>query len=289
MPSMRDIRRRIRSIQNTGQITKAMEMVAASKLRRVQAQALSSRPYSDKMWEMLRDLAARVPADAPPHPLLQRREVRRIGLVLVTPDRGLCGPLNSNLVRHAASFMLERQQPVSIIAVGRRGRDWMVRRGRQVVAEFTQLGDRPAYLDTVPIARVVMDGFLEGSFDEVYLVYARFITTLTQEPVLRRLLPVSSPEGLGRGRAVEYIYEPSPQAVLAMLLPRFVEVGIYHAVLESVASEQSARMVAMRNATDNASEIVGELTLNYNKTRQNVITKELLEIASGAEALRQAG
>ncbi len=287
MPSTREIRRRIRSVRNTAQITKAMEMVSAVKMRRAQAAVLASRPYSERMGLLLASLAAHQPADSS-HPLLQRRPLQRAALVLITADRGLCGSLNVNALRQAASFMLESSVPVSTITVGRRGRDWLVRHGRgEVIADFSGLGDRPTLLDTAPIARVVMDGYAERRFDAVYLVYNRFVSTTVQRVTQQQLLPIEPAREAGRHFA-EYIFEPSPAAVLDQLLPRLVEVQIYQAVLESLASEHSARMVSMHNATQNAHEVIQELTLTYNKARQSGITKEILEIASGAEALQQA-
>lgn len=285
MPSTREIRRRIRSVKNTAQITRAMEMISAVKMRRAQAAVLASRPYAERLALLLSRLAAH-PLTEGGHPLLQRRPIERVGLVLITSDRGLCGALNVGVLRHAASLMLETSAPTSIIAVGRKGRDWMVRHGRNVVAEVSKLGDRPALLDTAPIARLVADGYAQGRFDAVYLVYSEFVSTTTQRVAQRELLPVE-PAVEAERHFAEYIFEPDPVTVLNQLLPRFVEVQIYQAVLESLASEHSARMVAMHNATQNAQEVIQDLTLTYNKTRQDGITKEILEIASGAEALRR--
>jgi F-type H+-transporting ATPase subunit gamma len=218
------------------------------------------------------------------HPLLQRRPAAKIAVVHITPDRGLCGGLNANINRRTASFILEQDIPVTLITVGRKGQDFMRRHGRDIRAEFTQLGDRPSLLDTLPISHIVIDDYSNGVVDLVYLAYARFVSTMLQGPVLQQLLPVE-PAAIPTVQNVDYIYEPSPDAVLDGLLPRFVEMQIYHAVLESIASEQSARMVAMKNATDNANELITDLTLLYNKARQELITKELLDIAGGAEAL----
>lgn len=289
MPTTREIRRRIRSVKNTSQITHAMEMVAASKMRRAQNMALATRPYAEKMYEVLGHLAAVMAHTAKgdiPHPLLQRRETRAYGLVLITADRGLAGGLNTNVVQHAASFILaNRDVPTRVIAVGRKGRDWMARRNVPVVNEISGLGDRPSMLDTLSISHAVIDGYLEGLFDEVYMVYSDFVSTLVQRPVRQRLLPVEPPPATDR-YGLDYIYEPEPGGVLAELLPRYVEMEVYHAVLESIASEQSARMVAMRNATDNAHELVQELTLTYNRVRQAMITKEIAEIAAAEAVLK---
>jgi len=284
MAGIREIRRRIRSIKSTEKITKAMEMVAASKMRRAQQRVIAARPYAERMRDVLADLAARVGAlDEAPHPLLEQRPVNRLAIVLVTGDRGLCGGFNGNMNRRAASFMLEQEVPVSLVTVGRRGRDFMVRYGRDLRAEFSGLGDYPNLIDTLPISRVVIDDYVDGTVDKVYLAYTQFVNTMVQRPTIRQLLPIEPAEA--GPNPIEYIYEPSPQAVLSDLLPRFVEMQVYHAILESLASFHSAQMVAMRSATDNARDMIQQLTLTYNKARQEMITKELLEIAGGAEAL----
>lgn len=282
----RQIRRRIRSVKSTAQITKAMEMVATSKMRRAQNMVLASRPYSDKMVELLSRLAAVARSSEAPHPLLARREPRTIGLLVITADRGLCGSLNSNAIRKAASFILEQNKPVKIVAVGRKGRDWLIRRGQNVVAEFTQMSDRPALIETTPISHILIDEYVSAGIDEAYVIYSHFVSTLVQRPVAKRILPVE-PAALS-GASAEYIYEPNIPAVLDHLLPRFVEVQVYQTILEAIASEQSARMVAMRNATENAKELIDDLTLSYNRARQAGITTEITEIAAGAEALANA-
>lgn len=286
--TLRQIRRRIRSIQSTAKITRAMELVAASKMRRAQLNALAGRPYAEKMRWVLADLAETVPLMDPEtlHPLLRRREEKRaIEMVLITPDRGLCGGLPTLLNRRAAQFILEQPAPVRVVAVGRKGRDFMRRTGQQIAAEFIGLGDNPGYEDVRPIARVAMQDFIEGHVDEVYLVYAHFINTVVQRPEVFKLLPVEPPAEAATW-AVDYIYEPDRETVLAELLPRYVERQVYGALLEAIASEQSARMVAMRNATENANELMRDLTLVYNKARQESITSELLDITGGVEALR---
>ena len=261
-----------------------MEMIATSRMRRAQERGLAGRPYSEKIRQVLADLAALPQAGDLLHPLLQRRPVSKIAMVLITPDRGLCGGLNANLNRRTASFILEQSLPVTLIAVGRKGLDFMRRYGRDIRAEFTRLGDRPSLLDTLPISRIIIDDYTNGVIDLVYLVYAQFISTMVQRPILQQILPIE-PAAIPKVQNVDYIYEPSPDEVLGELLPRFVEMQVYHAILESIASEQSARMVAMRNATDNANELIGELTLMYNKARQESITNELLDITGGAAAL----
>ena len=288
MATLRQIRRRIRSIQSTAKITKAMELVAASKMRRAQGRALAARPYAEKMRWVLADLAETVPLADPEtlHPLLRRREdVRSIEVIHITPDRGLCGGLPASLNRRVASFILEQETPVRVVAVGRKGRDFLRRTGQNVVAEFIGIGDNPDYEELRPIARVAMQDFIEGQAGEVYLIYAHFESTMVQRPEVFKLLPVEPPSEAATW-GVDYIYEPTREAVLAELLPRYVERQVYEAILEAIASEQSARMVAMRNATDNANEMIRDLTLVYNKARQESITRELLDISGGVEALR---
>ena len=288
MGTLRQIRRRIRSIQGTAKITRAMELVAASKMRRAQMSALSARPYAEKMRWVLADLAETVPFVDPATlpPLLRRQdEIRALEIILITPDRGLSGGLPSTLNRRAAQFILERTAPVRIVAVGRKGRDFMRRTGQNVVAEFIGIGDRPGYEDVRPIAQVAMEDFTQGLIDEVYLIYAHFVNTAVQRPEVFKLLPVEPPAEAATW-GVDYIYEPTREAVLAELLPRYVERQVYGAILEAIASEQSARMVAMRSATDNANELMQDLTLVYNKARQESITSELLDITGGVEALK---
>ena len=284
MANIRLIRRRIRGVQSIARITKAMEMIATSKMRRAQERGIAGRPYSEKICQVLADLAALPQAGDSQHPLLQRRPVAKMAIVHITPDRGLCGGLNANINRMAASFILEQSVPVTIIAVGRKGLDFMRRYGRDIRAEFTRLGDRPSLLDTLAISRVIIDDYTNGVIDLVYLGHTKFISTMVQKPVLQQILPIE-PAAIPRVQNVDYIYEPTPDIVLSELLPRFVEMQVYHAILESIASEQSARMVAMRNATDNANELIQDLTLWYNKARQEAITNELLDIVGGAAAL----
>ena len=287
MADIRLIRRRIRGIQSTAKITRAMEMIAASKMRRAQEAGLAGRPYSEKISQVIADLAAIPQPGDSLHPLLQCRPVTKIAVVHITPDRGLCGGLNANINRKTVSLIMEQSVPVTLIAVGRKGLDSMRRYGRDIRAEFTRLGDRPSLLDTLPISRIIIDDYINGVVDLVYLSYARFISTITQRPVLQQLLPVE-PAATPGAQNVDYLYEPSSALVLGGLLPRYVEMQVYHAILESIASEQSARMVAMRNATDNANDLIQDLTLIYNKARQESITKELLDITGGAAALVQA-
>ncbi|MCL4464807.1 MAG: ATP synthase F1 subunit gamma [Chloroflexi bacterium] len=287
MASLRQIRRRIRSVKGTAQLTRAMQLVAASKMRRAQAQVVAARPYAEKISQVIADVASQTvtPEGGALHPLLARRaHPQRVELLIVSSDRGMAGGLNTNLIRAAAQQISQEPAPVVATAIGRKGRDWLLRTGRELRAEFIGIGDRPAYLDIVPVARVVMDDFINGYVDRVDLVYTRFVNTLVQRPIVRRLLPVEPAEA-DRQRAIEYIYEPSPEQVLAELLPRFVEVEIYEALLEATASFHSAQMVAMRSATDNANEIVNELTLMYNQARQTSITTELIDIVGGSAGI----
>jgi F-type H+-transporting ATPase subunit gamma len=278
-----------------------MQMVAASRMRRAQEQAVSSRPYAAKTWEILTHLSAQKGNTEQLHSLLaQRSQIRNVAIILITSDRGLAGAYNGNVLRATIRFMRSNnRENASLITVGRKGRDFMARFGRKVTAEFTDLPPQPTSLDISPIVRIAIDGFLTEEFDEVYLAYTDFINTLTQEPTLRLLLPIRPgaieskvmSEYLGQEitmATTEYLYEPDPTTLLDTILPRFTELQIYQAYLEARASEESARMVAMRNATENANELIGDLTLVYNKARQDAITKELLDIAGGAEALAQA-
>ena len=284
MADIRLIRRRIRGVQNIAKITRAMEMIATSKMRRAQERGLAGQPYSEKIRQVIADLAALPQTERVLHPLLQQRPVARVAIVHITPDRGLCGGLNTNINRRAGSFILEQEVTSILVCVGRKGVDFMRRSGRDIRAEFTRLGDHPSLLDTLPISRIIIDDYTNGVIDAAYLVYAQFVSTITQRPFVQQILPVE-PAAIPTAQNVDYIYEPSPDVVLAGLLPRFVEMQIYFAILQAIASEQSARMVAMRNATDSARELIDDLTLMYNKARQESITKELLDIVGGVAAL----
>jgi F-type H+-transporting ATPase subunit gamma len=262
-----------------------MEMIAASKMRRSQQRLLAGRPYSETMLEVLGHLAAQIgDAGDEIHPLMRRREVKRVEIIHITPDRGLCGGLNANLNRFAGRFILDQGVPASIIPVGRKGRDFMVRAGRDVRAVFVDQGDRPTLLDTLPISRLAIDDYESGYADEIYVSYGHFVSTVVQRPTMQKLLPVE-PVQLESNLMSGYIYEPDSFQVMNSLLPRFVEMQIYHAILETIGSEQSARMVAMRNATDSANDMIRSLTLLMNKVRQESITTELLDIVGGAAAL----
>ena len=285
MPSVRDIRRRIRSVDNTAKVTNAMSLIAASKMRRSQMAVLEGRPYSDKIQQVIANLAAQPTDDeAGSQPLLAQREVEKSTILMISPDRGLCGGLNANLIRAVGNFIVAQENPIEAIAVGRKSRDFMARSNQDMKATFTDLGETPLLIDTHAISHMVIDSYSSGETDEIYLGYTRFLSTMSQEPVIEKLLPIT-PAELTSAEAVGYIYEPSNLAVLQDLLPRFVEMQIYHAILESIASEQSARMVAMRAATDNANELSGDLTLVMNKLRQDSITNELLDLIGGQIAL----
>lgn len=285
MPSVRDIRRRIRSVDNTAKVTNAMSLVAASKMRRAQNNVLEGRPYSVKLQEVIAHLAAQPMDDeSGSQPLLATRAVEKSTVIMISPDRGLCGGLHSNLNRRVGQFIMEQQSPVEAIAVGRKGRDFMVRTNQDLKATFTDLGESPLLVDTHAISHMIIDSYCEGTTDEIFLAYTNFGSTMVQEPVIEKLLPIV-PAELTSAESVGYIYEPGNLAVLQNLLPRFVEMQVYHAILESVASEQSARMVAMKAATDNASELSENLTLVMNKLRQESITNELLDLIGGQIAL----
>lgn len=289
MPNPREIRRRIRSVRNMAQITRAMEMVAASKMRRAQDRVTSGRPYSERLREVLADLASlQLDADQlQEFPLLADREIRRTAIILVTPDRGLSGALTSNILRRTAQYIREEavDGKPDVIAVGKKGRDFSVRTSQNIIAEFIQLGDRPSLDDIRPVAQIAIKEFLDGTVDAVHIVYSQFVNTLTQKPTVVQLLPIQRPEG-DTENADDFIFEPNEKTLLNALLPRYVEVILYQAVLENVASFYSAQMVAMRNATDNAKELSDDLNLALNKARQAQITNEVAEIAAGADALR---
>ncbi len=295
MPSLKDIRGRIGSVRNIAQITRAMEMVAASRMKRAQDSILAARPYADELEAALGRVAGAAGLTEEVDPLLARRPIRRAGIIVITTDRGLAGSLNANATRAVLRWVTERASrsngdarvEIEAITVGRKGRDALRRAGIPIAAHFAQLGDRPSFADVTPIARLVTEDFLAEKYDEIDIAYSTFVSTLSQRPEIATILPVVRPEmGEETERTNdEYLFEPSPEAVLRRLLPHYVAIGIYRAVLENNASEQSARMIAMRNSTENANELIDDLTLVYNKTRQATITREMIEIASGAEAL----
>ncbi|MCL4543156.1 MAG: ATP synthase F1 subunit gamma [Chloroflexi bacterium] len=286
MASVRDIRRRIRSVKNMQQITRAFQRVAFSRLRVAQQRTLASRPYAEAIKEVLASLPPLSGNDR--DELQQVRPVRKVVVVHITPDRGLCGALPGNINRLLGRFVREQSVPVSVICAGRRGRDFVLRSGSALVADFSGLGDNPTADNAFAIARAALDEFRGGRADAVYLIYTKLINTLRQEPTIVQLLPVVPPEpadGGGQGVRALVEFEPEPREVLRYLLPRYLDMQVFQALLESKASEQSARMVAMQNASDNARELVASYTLSYNKLRQAGITRELAEIVGGAAAL----
>jgi F-type H+-transporting ATPase subunit gamma len=282
MPSVRDLRLRIRDVGKIKQITRAMQFVAASKLKRAQDSTLQARPYSDKIDEVLADLASVLGQDE--HPLLAKRESGKRILVLVTSDRGLAGPLNTNTIRLAARTITEHQGDIALVTVGRKGRDAMRRARVPMEAHFSGFGDRPTFNDVLPLARLITDGFVSGEFGQVDIIFPRFVSTLVQRPSVDTLLPIEPSEDTEGIPGNQFLFEPSAAAVLEQLLPRYVATRLYQAVLEGRASEESSRMVAMKNATENADELIGDYTLAYNKVRQANITREMIEISTGANA-----
>ena len=282
MASQRDIRRRIGSVKNIAQITRAMQFVAASKLKRAQDATLAARPYSEKLDEVLADLAAVLGGED--HPLLAERAEGKRVIVLITTDRPLSGPLNTNLVRFVSQDIVGHKDDLALITVGRKGRDAMRRSGVPIAAHFATFGDRPSFADVLPLARLVTDDFLANTYSRVDIVYSRFVSTLVQKPELLTILPIQAAPDTEGIPGNQFIFEPSASAVLERLLPRYVATRLFQAVLEGKASEESSRMVAMKNATENAQELIEDLTLSYNKVRQANITREMIEIASGAEA-----
>jgi len=287
LATAREIRRRIRSVTNIGQVTRAMEAVSASKMRRAQDRVLASRPYADRAWEVLTYLASQPAAGKVLHPLLEKREVQKTGLLLFTPDRGLCGGLPTTVIREAVSFLDRQANPVQFVTVGRKGFDFMHRYGGDIYADFSGFPDQPTMSDITPIAYLVLEDFLNGRFDQVCMIYTQFVNTMVQRPVTRQLLPIEAAEIEG-AQTLAYTIEPDPETVLGEVLEGFTVLQIYQAILDAQASEHSARMVAMRAATENAEGLVEDLTLSYNRARQEAITKELLDIAGGAEALAKA-
>jgi F-type H+-transporting ATPase subunit gamma len=282
MASQREIRRRIAAVKNIKQITRAMQFVAASKLKRAQDATLQARPYSQKIDEVLADLATVLSGDE--HPLLAKRESGKRLIVLITSDRGLAGPFNTNTIRFAAQAITEQQGDLAVVTVGRKGRDAMRRARVPMEAHFEGFGDRPAFADVLPLARLITDDYLAGTYARVDIVFSQFVSTLTQRPALDTLLPIEPSEDTEGIPGNQFIFEPSPSAVLERLVPRYIATRLFQAVLESKASEESSRMVAMRNATDNAEDLIEDYTLAYNKVRQANITREMIEIASGAQA-----
>ena len=282
MASQRDIRRRIGSVKNIKQITRAMQFVAASKLKRAQDAALAARPYSQKLDEVLADLAAVLGGED--HPLLAERAEGRRLIVLITTDRPLSGPLNTNIVRFVARDIIDDPGDIAVVTVGRKGRDAMRRTGVPLEAHFSTFGDRPTFADVLPLARLITDDFLAGTNGRVDIIYSRWVSTLVQRPERLTILPIQAAADTEGIPGNQFIFEPKAATVLERLLPRYVATRLFQAVLEAKASEESSRMVAMKSATENAEDLIDDLTLSYNKVRQSNITREMIEIASGANA-----
>jgi F-type H+-transporting ATPase subunit gamma len=288
MASGKEIRNKIKSVESTRKITKAMEMVAASKMRKAQERMRAARPYGEKIRRVAANLSHALTDYS--HPFLEKREaVKGVGLIAVTSDKGLCGGLNTNLLRLALGKMKEwdaEGKKLQVSAIGNKGFGFMMRAGANIVSHVGALGDRPHLEKLIGPAKVLLDAYVNGEVDVVYIAYTRFINTMKQEPVIEQLLPLSGDlVGSNACNSWDYIYEPEPKAVIDDLLVRYVEAVLYQSVAENIASEQSARMVAMKSASDNAKNVIGELKLVYNKARQAAITKELSEIVSGAAAV----
>ncbi len=285
MPGSKEIRTKITSIKSTQKITRAMEMMAASKMRKAQDRMQASRPYAQKMREVIGHLAAANPEYK--HPFMLEREVKRVGYIVVSTDRGLCGGLNANLFRkmmeHGKQFV-DSKIDLDFATIGRKGRVFLSRFGANIVANVEDLGDKPKLDSIIGAAKVMMDAYLEEKLDAIYLVFNDFVNTMTQQPTVEKLLPLSASD-LPRKYSWDYVYEPDPKFLLDTLMARYVESQIYQACVENVACEQCATMIAMKNATDNAGDLIDELELIYNKSRQAAITKELSEIVSGAAAV----
>ncbi len=288
MASGKEIRNKIKSVESTRKITKAMEMVAASKMRKAQDRMRAARPYSEKIRRVAGNLSHALTEYS--HPFLEQRErIDGVGLIVVTSDKGLCGGLNTNVLRLALGHMKEwdaQGQRLKVTAIGTKGLGFMLRAGAEVISHVTGLGDSPHLERLIGPAKVQIDAYMNGDIDVVYLAYTRFVNTMRQEPVVEQLLPLSGDlVGASTSNRWDYIYEPSTKTVIDDLLLRYLEAMLYQAVAENMASEQSARMVAMKSASDNAKNVIGELRLAYNKARQAAITKELSEIVSGAAAV----
>jgi F-type H+-transporting ATPase subunit gamma len=295
MPSTRELRLRVRSIKNLSQVTKALETVSASYVRKAVQATLATRPYAEKAWRVLVHLALQ-PGHANLHPLLrERNDVRRVLVIMVSSDRGLAGAYNVNILRETLNRFANSHVPVSYVAVGRKGRDLLIRRKKDVIAEFSHLPSPPSFMDVSAIGRLVVDDFEKGLYDQVYIAYTEFINMVVQYPTLRKLLPLEvtyTEDETQHGYNVThhssnavFTYEPDQEELLNSIVPRFTALQIYQSILSAQASEHAARMVAMRNATESAKELIGVLQLEYNKLRQQLITSEMLDITGGAEAL----
>jgi F-type H+-transporting ATPase subunit gamma len=296
MSSAREVRQRISSVKNIAQVTRALQAVSRSKARKSMQAVMATRPYASKAWQVLNHIAAQ-PGHEGLHPLLSvRPEIRHALIVLISSDRGLAGAYNTNIIRFTLHQFDNFAVPIRYVTVGRKGRDLMFRHRKEIIAEFSNLPAAPSFADVSPIGRLVVNEFLAGDCDEVYLVYTNFVNLVTQLPVVKKLLPLEVDKKEqrvmalehGRGPTATYIYEPGRAEILDQIVPRFTALQVYQATLESQASEHAARMVAMKNATDNATDLAAALTLQYNKARQATITNEMLDIAGGAEAMSKS-
>lgn len=288
MAGAKEIRSKIRSVQNTRKITRAMEMVAASKMRKTQERMRASKPYATKIYNVVKHIA-RANSEYR-HPFMTEREIKRVGIIVVTSDRGLCGGLNSNLLRETTRTMKGWQQgskEIRLCAIGRKGQAFFKRVGGNVIAAIDHLGDKPVMKDLIGSVKVMLDAFYEGEIDALHIVYNEFVNTMTQSPTVKQLLPLPKAEEdtTKLGHHWDYIYEPDAKELLDALLERYIEQQVYQAVVENIACEQAAKMIAMKSATDNAGELIKEFQLAYNKARQAAITQELAEIVGGADAI----
>jgi len=293
MANAREVKQRIKSVKNISQVTRALQAVSASKVRKAIDQLEDTRPYSVKAWQVLQHIAEQ-PDRSTLHPLLDRHsEVKKILAIVVSGDRGLAGAYNSNLIRTVDLWSREIDVPIKYVTIGKRGRDQLLRRGGDILAEFSNLPTQPSYTDISAVGHIAVEQFLDEEVDEVYLIYTRFINRMNHQPVVKKLLPMETDTSDDRVKEFEeikpltggYIFEPDQKSILDEIIPRFTMLQVFHAVIESLASEHSARMVAMKNATDNATDLADALQLDYNKARQQAITSELLDIAGGAEAI----
>jgi F-type H+-transporting ATPase subunit gamma len=294
MANAREVKQRIKSVKNISQVTRALQAVSASKVRKAIDQLEDTRPYSVKAWQVLQHIAVQ-PDRGTLHPLLERHSHEgRILAIVISGDRGLAGAYNSNVIRRVDEWAAETEGSIKYISIGRRGRDQLLRRGREILAEFSNLPAQPSYVDISPIGYLAIDQFLDYEVDQVYLIYTQFVNRMIHRPVVKKLLPLD-PALEDRVKKFEgevplvggYIFEPDQRSLLEAILPRFTVLQVFHAVIESLASEHSARMIAMKNATDNATDLADALQLEYNKARQQAITNEMLDIAGGAEAISE--
>jgi len=292
MANAREVKQRIKSVKNISQVTRALQAVSASKVRKAIDQLEDTRPYSVKAWQVLQHIAEQ-PDRSTLHPMLvEHSEVKKIIAIVISGDRGLAGAYNSNIIRVADQWAETIDVPIKYITVGKRGRDQLLRGGKDILAEFCDLPAKPTYNDISPVGSIAVDQFLDDEIDEVYLIYTKFINRMNHKPVVKKILPLDSDpedrvtdfEDIGK-LAGGYIFEPDQKSLLEEIIPRFTILQVFHAVIESLASEHSARMVAMKNATDNATDLADALQLEYNKARQQAITNEMLDIAGGAEAV----